>query len=279
MTQNVLDRLQKSLEQFASLGIVKGWMRLGYAAKGVIYLTVGLFALGEALGFSFPLLGTEGVLLAITQQRLGVFLLFLLAVGIAGYAFWRFVQALADPEHSDSLSPLRIVQRLGYAVSGLSYTSVVYASVELLTDLKSEQDDTIEDIAAQLVETGWGVALLVLVGLTIVGIGLTYIYGGLSEAYISQFKASCHRHLSTAATRLGQVGYTARGVSFTVIGVGILQAAFLAQSDPAGGLKDALEKLEAQPYGRLSLGLIAVGFIAYAVYAFLVALYRRFKLR
>lgn len=254
-------------------------MRLGYAAKGVIYLTVGLFALGEALGFSFPLLGTEGVLLAITQQRLGVFLLFLLAVGIAGYAFWRFVQALADPEHSDSLSPLRIVQRLGYAVSGLSYTSVVYASVELLTDLKSEQDDTIEDIAAQLVETGWGVALLVLVGLTIVGIGLTYIYGGLSEAYISQFKASCHRHLSTAATRLGQVGYTARGVSFTVIGVGILQAAFLAQSDPAGGLKDALEKLEAQPYGRLSLGLIAVGFIAYAVYAFLVALYRRFKLR
>ncbi|MGD1856860.1 MAG: DUF1206 domain-containing protein [Leptolyngbyaceae cyanobacterium] len=274
-----ISRLQQSLRRLADLGPIKVWMRLGYAAKGFIYLIIGLFALGRALERRMPLLGTEGILQVVTRQPLGLFFLYLLASGLAGYAFWRFVQALSDPEHSGKQSLLRTVQRLGYAISGFSYAGVVYASIELIANVSSEQDDTLEDFAAQLVETGWGVLLLVLAGLTVVGVGFVYIYGGLSGAYISQFKRECDRNLSRVATWLGQIGYTARGVAFVVIGIGQLQAAFLSRSDPAGGLQNALEKLEAQPYGKVSLGLIAAGFIAYALYAIFVSFYRRFRLQ
>ncbi|NEP17676.1 MAG: DUF1206 domain-containing protein [Leptolyngbya sp. SIO4C1] len=272
-------RLQTWLKQLAALKGVTYWMRLGYASKGVIYLIVGLFALGEALGFSVPLLGTEGVLLAVTRQPLGLLLLAILAVGIAGYAFWRFVQALADPEHDSSQRPLRLVQRLGYATSGLSYAGIVYASAEFIGEVSPEQDDTIEDLAAQLLELPLGIWLLALAGLTVVGIGLVYIYGGLSQAYISEFRASCREHMETLATWLGQIGYTARGVAFTVIGAGLLKAAVLSHSEPAGGLQHALSTLEDQPYGRIGLGVVAAGFVAYALYAGFVAIYRRFELR
>ncbi len=254
-------------------------MRSGYAAKGMIYLIVGLLALGGTLGLSLPLLGTEGTLSMMTQQPLGAFFLLLLAVGMAGYAFWRLVQALVDPEHDDSQSPLRLIQRLGYASSSFSYASVAYAATKLMIGVQVEQDDTIEDLTAQLLESSWGVLLLILAGLTVISIGLIYIYGGLSKAYISQFKAHCHDHITLFATRLGQVGYAARGVAFTAIGAGLVKATLLAQSEPAGGLQNAFQKIEDASYGRLGLGLIAAGFVAYAIYAFLVAIYRQFELR
>lgn len=279
MISKLFRRFQKSLKQLADLGLVRLWMRLGYAAKGIIYLMIGLLALGEAGGLSLPLLGTEGILIRMTQQPLGIAIVLLLAIGIAGYAFWRFVQAVVDPEHDDSQSPLRLAQRMGYASSSFSYASVSYGAIKFITDVQAEQDDAIEDLTAQLLESAWGISLLLLAGLMVIGIGLIYIYGGLSEAYISQFKASCYGQVTELATRLGQVGYVARGVAFTAIGGGLIQAVWLSQSEQAGGLQNAFQKIEGEPYGRLGLGLIAAGFVAYAMYAFLVAVYRRFDLR
>lgn len=279
MISKLFRRFQKSLKQLAALGLVRLWMRLGYAAKGIIYLMIGLLALGEVWGLSLPLLGTEGILIRVTQQPLGIAIVLLLAIGIAGYAFWRFVQAVVDPEHDDSQRPLRLAQRMGYASSSLSYASVSYGAIEFITDVQAEQDDAIEDLTAQLLESAWGISLLLLAGLMVIAMGLLYIYGGLSKAYISQFKANCYGHVTELATRLGQVGYVARGVAFIAIGSGLIQAVWLSQSQQAGGLQNAFQKIEGEPYGRLGLGLIAAGFVAYAMYAFLVAVYRRFDLR
>lgn len=214
----------------------------------------------------------------VTRQPLGVLIVLLLAIGIAGYAFWRFVQAVVDPEHDDSQRPLRLVQRVGYASSSLSYASVSYGAIEFMANVQAEQDDSIEDLTAQLLESAWGISLLLLAGLMVIGIGLIYIYSGLSEAYISQFKANCYGHVTELATRLGQLGYTARGVAFIAIGIGLIKAVWLSQSEQAGGLQSAFQKIEDEPYGRLGLGLIAAGFVAYAIYAFLVAVYRQFDL-
>lgn len=279
MVPTFFDRLQTSFERLASAKVIRLWMRSGYGAKGIIYLMVGLFALAEAFGSSVPLVGTEGLLVIVLRQPFGVLFLLLLAVGIAGYAFWRFIQAVVDPEHSDSTRPLRLVQRLGYAASSLSYASVAYGAIKLSVTGTAQQDDTIEDLTAQLLESAGGVLLLFLSGVAVITIGFIYIYGGLSGGFISQFKAHCHSHLTAFATRLGQIGYTARGAAFTVIGAGLGQAIWRSQSDPAGGLENALQKIDNEPYGQIGLGLIAIGFIAYAIYAFLVAIYRHFDLR
>jgi hypothetical protein len=75
--------------------------------------------------------GSEAVMKAL-DDRLSL-ILSLLGIGLGGYAFWRFEQVLVDPEHREKPLTLQsVVQRCGYAFSGLSYLGIGY-SAGLLT--------------------------------------------------------------------------------------------------------------------------------------------------
>ena len=81
-----------------------------------------------------------------------------------------------------------------------------------------------------------------------------------------------------AARRIGQFGLSARGVTFAIIGVFVVQAAM--RHDPsraAQGLSGALSTLLQQPYGPWLLGVVAAGFVAYGIYCFTRARYRTFQ--
>src|SRR5687768_11374626 len=73
--------------------------RVGYVARGVVYIVVGglavLAALGRAEGATTS---GKGALVTMFNQPLGTVLLTALAVGLAGYALWRAFDALLDPD-------------------------------------------------------------------------------------------------------------------------------------------------------------------------------------
>src|SRR5687767_3298492 len=71
--------------------------RLGYASKAVVYGIIGVLAFGAAFGKSRAT-DQHGAFLAILRQPFGTFLLIIVALGLLGYAVWRIVQAIADPE-------------------------------------------------------------------------------------------------------------------------------------------------------------------------------------
>ena len=103
--------------------------RLGYAVKGLVYFLIGLLAIQAAIGTGGETTGTEGALKALNRQPFGQAILVLTAVGLVGYALWRLIQAFLDPDHNDSNSPKRIVQRLGYVVSALIYGTLAWEAV------------------------------------------------------------------------------------------------------------------------------------------------------
>jgi len=116
-----------------------------------------------------------------------------------------------------------------------------------------------------------------LAGVVVVGVGISYVYAAYTAASISEFKSSVMpSKLENWAIGIGKLGMTARGIAFVLIGVFLVRAALLLNSDPVGGLVGILEILEQRPLGSLWLGLIAFGFIAYALYMLLAAWYRRF---
>ena len=78
-----------------------------------------------------------------------------------------------------------------------------------------------------------------------------------------------------AATGVGVLGHLARAVVFTLIGVFLLRAAWEFDPKEARGLDGALMELSQQSYGGLLLGAVAVGLLAYALYCFVEARYRR----
>ena len=77
------------------------------------------------------------------------------------------------------------------------------------------------------------------------------------------------------ATRLGQAGYPAVGVSYGIIGLLIVIMAMTYRPDKAVGLDAALTTLAARPYGTALLLLAAAGLACFGVYCVFDARYRR----
>ena len=87
------------------------WLaRAGFVARGLVYGIIGLLALKLAIGSGGKATDQEGAMRTLAQQPLGRTMLVALAVGLAGYAMWRFTRAALGrgPEGSDrGLRPRR----------------------------------------------------------------------------------------------------------------------------------------------------------------------------
>ena len=112
-----------------------------------------------------------------------------------------------------------------------------------------------------------------------IGVGLYQFY----QAYTAKFREELKLAEMTAneqlwATRVGRLGYAARGVVFCIIGGFLIVAALRAQPEEVRGLGGALQTLSEQTYGPWLLGIVAVGFVAYGIFMLVQARYRRMVL-
>ena len=88
--------------------------RAGYAARGVVYLIIGYFALLAAVNWG-KVSGTREALETILGQPHGVALLGLAIAGLLGHAGWRLAQSLLDADHhgADLKGLARIIHERG----------------------------------------------------------------------------------------------------------------------------------------------------------------------
>lgn len=249
--------------------------RFGYAAKGVVYLIVGLLAMPVAFGVGSKTPGTSGALQTIVTQPFGKFLLLVVAVGLISYALWRFTQAFIDPEHQGTKAK-RVVKRLSYAISGLSYAGLALSAVQIIVGSGGNNSSWRQDWTARLLAQPFGQWLVGIVGTLVIGVGLSYVYRAYTAKFRERFKLA---EMSNAqvkwATRVGRFGIAARGIAFGVIGLLLIQAAFQSDPDEAQGLGGALQALAEEPLGQWILGVVAVGLVAYAIYMLITARYLR----
>jgi hypothetical protein len=249
--------------------------RFGYAVKGMVYLIVGLLAMPVALGIGSNVAGTSDALQTLVTQPFGKFLLIVVAVGLIGYSIWRFTQAFIDPEHQGT-DAKRVVQRLGYALSGVSYTGLALTAVQIVFGWGGNNSSWRQDWTARLLAQPFGQWLVGIVGAIVLGVGVSYVYRAYTAKFRQRFQLI---EMSIAqvkwATSIGRFGIAARGIAFGVIGLLLIQAAVQSDPDEAKGLGGALQTLAQEPVGRWILVVVAVGLIAYAIHMLVLAWYRR----
>jgi len=254
------------------------WLaHFGYAAKGLVYITMGALALQVAIGSGGKTTGPSGALDSLANQPFGKGLLILVAVGLFGYALWRFVQAWIDPENEGG-DAKGIVKRIGYTVSGIIYVAFSFEAVRIVMGAggSSNEGEQAKDWTASLLSQPFGIWLVGIVGAIVIGTGLYQLY----RAYSAKFRESLKLHEMNAkeirwATRTGRLGFAARGIVYTIIGTFLILAAMRANPDEAVGIGEALQKLAQQPYGPWLLGFVALGFVSYGFFAVVLARYRR----
>jgi hypothetical protein len=251
--------------------------RLGYGAKGVVYLIIGVLAGRVALGDGGKTTDNQGALQVIYQQPFGQVLLAIMAVGLVGYALWCFLRAFLDADGKGS-NAKGLIARLGYALIGISYTSLALAALNLLRSSGSAGKSTdagVGDWTARLMGEPYGETLVTLVGLLILGIALYLFANAYSARFLKAFSGLSGRTL-VWVRRLGRIGYGAQGIVFTEIGILLIVAARQHSAHQAKGIGGALAQLAREPYGHVLLAVVALGLVAYGLYSFAQARFHRF---
>ena len=273
-------RAGNQAEQAVRSAVRNPWVerlaRFGYAARGVVYALIGLLAIQAAFGGRGAIeqqATPEGALQRIAEQsRL---LLVLVAIGLVGYALWRFVQAVLDPENKGT-DPQGLAKRGSMLASGIGYSGLALLAARMASGNGGASGSGDQGTAASLMDKPFGRWLVVLAGIAVIVSALYQMY----EAYTKKFRKHLKLEEMNAdeerlATHTGQVGLAARGIAFLVSGWFLIQAGLRYDPNEARGLGGALETLASQPYGPWLLGLVALGLIAYGAYSFLQARYRK----
>ncbi|MDZ4372335.1 MAG: DUF1206 domain-containing protein, partial [Phenylobacterium sp.] len=243
------------------------------------YLSIGTIALLAAVELTPSAEGTIGALEAWGQWPAGVLLLWTLGLGLYGFAGWRAIQALLDPDRKGR-SAKGLLARAGQAVSGLTYAGTaisVFALVDALEDLREPDDEaSTREAVTQALEMPMGEWIVVAIGLFILGAGVASIV----RAFIDRFGRDlhCDDEARTWLGTLGRVGYAGRGVALLPMGLYLTFAGLKARSNEARGLGEALQVLERQPFGDVVLALTALGLVAFGLYALAEAAFRPIRI-
>lgn len=252
--------------------------RAGYVAKGIVYILIGVLAVRTAVGAGGTPTDRRGALLTIYHEPFGRALLVLITIGLAAFGLWSLVQALLDTDRKGT-DAKGIVERIGYGVVGFSYLGLAIAAGRLATGTGGAgqgSNASTQDWTARLLDKPLGVALVILVGLIVLGVAVALV----QRAWTAKFQQELELgRMSEAARRgviaLGRVGFAALGFVFAVIGLFLIVAAVKHDPHQAKGLGGALTTTAQQPFGPALLIVVALGLVAYGVYSLAQARYRR----
>ena len=250
--------------------------RLGFFARGLMYIVIGWIAVEIAFGKSSQQADRSGALHALGRTPAGEIALWVLVAGFFGMALWRLTQALFDAPAADrrkaiwsrvvNLGKAAVYVVLGYGVADYA----IGAGGPPSTDQQSV------DLTATAMRHPGGRALIVVIGLVLVGVGLYLGY----QAWRARFRDVMQLHELPPAGRrvvewLGRVGGIARGLVFLIAGIFLVVAAADANPSQAKGIDSSLRALAAAPLGPWLLVLVAIGLIMFGLFSCCETRWRR----
>lgn len=247
--------------------------RVGWVAKGLLFVVIGLIGLDIARrGWSSEEADQGGALATIAGAPAGRALVGVMGVGLLLYAAWQLWSGFAGEVESPFEDPLDSASRIGSVGLSLVYALLgvtgLQAAVTGRTASNGESGSTSpEGISTLLLGLPAGRIAVFAIGLVTIGVGVYHLQKGWRLQFVDDIDRS---GLSTTARRalivLGVVGFTARSLMLFIAGALFVIAAWRHDADDAAGLDESLRALAAAPGGRMMLGAAAVGLIAAGVY-------------
>ncbi len=248
--------------------------RTGFAVSGVLHLLVGYLILRIAFGLSGNA-DQSGALATLARQAGGALLLWVVAAGLLALGLWRVAEAIVGAKpgegsgpHRDDTPAWKRAKSLGLAVVNLGI-AISAARFAMGSGQQSSQQNA--GLSAQMMQSGWGKAMLVAVGVGLVGVGGYHVYKGLTQRFFKDLRVSG----GTGVTAIGIAGYAAKGLVLAGAGVLVIVASVQADPTKAAGLDAAVKTLGQAPFGRFLLIVAAVGIAAFGAHNFVRARHGR----
>jgi hypothetical protein len=252
--------------------------RFGYGARGFVYVSIGVILMLTAHDLTSQTAGSTGVVETLARQPLGRLWLAALGVGLWAFVLWRVLQSVFDADN-EGRDLKAIGKRAGQAVSGLVYGLLASTVLEVLDEVFA--NPTSEDVAENqekaraLMELPFGQAMLIGVGLVILGVGIGNVVRGFRSDFARDL--ACSERVCKRVVPLAHIGYVARGLAYLPLAGLVMLAGFRDRAGEITSFGGALEAVETLPAGPWLLSATALGLMAFGVYAFVEGRFRRIR--
>jgi hypothetical protein len=250
-------------------------VRVGYIAKGLIYLLIGALALRLAAGVKGGrLTDPGGALLILMRQPFGQIVVAILGIAILVYSGWQFVAAIWDTRRKGR-GWKGWMGRALTMIKGAAYGTVGWQALRLVVGMRATSTSP-SVVAADVMTVPLGNIFLFLVG---TGVAV-YGFFELRDAVFSRFgddfdEYRFRRETGSWAVAIGSFGNAARAVLLITIGAALITSAVQREPHEAGGVAHAMATLFSQPYGILVAGAVAAGLTCYGLFQLMHARYAR----
>ncbi len=245
-------------------------MRIGYAARGVVYVLVGVFALIAAKDRT-PAPDSNSALGELLNQPFGEVLLGAIALGLAAYAIWRLLCAMLDLEDKGhdikgwGARGAQIISAVLHLLLSASALSLIWRAGE------SRGGDRTESWTAIVLAEPFGRWAIAIAGGVAVALGVQHFIKAHRETYRENLR---YTPWAARLAPLIKFGIVAHGVVVLIIGGFLIWAAWTTDASRAGGLGDALNALRMIGIGQIGLAVVAAGLLGFSAYCFIEAVYR-----
>jgi len=257
--------------------------RIGWAAKGVVYLLTGVLAFtivadpfgsgggSQSEGEADP----AGAVATIAQQPFGELLLWTLAIGLFIYALWRIVTVLLPAD----VNGHSVLRRIGYLVSAVVYIVLGLAAVSLArrpgspaSQDSESQDSQVSELTRSVFDWTGGRWLVFAAGALLIGIAVYFFWKGVTGSFENEIEHRSVGPLSWDVIRMmGRVGWIGRAAMVGLIGVFLARAAYLYDPEEAGGLDDSLRRIADNSLGMVLVIVVALGLSLYGAFCIVSA--------
>jgi hypothetical protein len=241
------------------------WLvRLGYAARGLVYILIGYLALSAPGGGGS---GPQGAFSWLQDVPLGRPILYLASLGLLAYAIYRFCSLLFDVENHGT-DGSGIAHRVGHAASGVAHLVLAYTAFQFAQrDPQAASGGGAEAAAGTVLSVSYGSLVLGLIGLGFLAAGFMQAKSAATGSFMHGISRKAPPFIEYA----GRAGYAARAIVFGIIAWSLVQSAWFVSTAQVKTLGEAVGSLADNRTLYMAVG---IGLLLFGIFSLFMARYQ-----
>lgn len=255
------ERANDTARQVGNSRVVEYGARAGFAASGVLHLVMAWIALRIAWSKGGGSADQSGALGDLAKQPGGQVLLWAVLVGFALLAVWHLTEAVTGAPGADAKD--RAFDAVSDTAKCVMFVGLAWVAYKFASGGGTSSGKSTRDFTGKLMEQPFGRAMVVALGLVVLGVGVYHVYKGWTEG----FRDDLQQHPGAVIIAIGRIGYLAKGVALGIVGVLFVVGGAQGSTKDTTGLDGALRTLLEQPFGKGLLTVVALGIACYGVYS------------
>jgi hypothetical protein len=263
-SESTISQAADAVEEASNHPALDVLARAGFAVMALLHVIIGAIAIAVAFGQPGEAEPT-GAIEQLAANAWGPAVMWACVAACTGLALWQASEATLRAR------PLPRKERVSKLISS-GFLAIAYGSVGLsfagfAVGLRGDSSESTQDFSASVMATPWGPWALVALGLTIIGIGIYFVFKGVRRGFKEELFHFDGTRRGRLIDGLGISGHIAKGVALGLTGLLFVIAAAKHDPNESTGLDGSLKALRDHPFGPYLLVAIGAGFIAYGIFA------------